>query len=453
MKKIGLVLLAVLLLLGLTTAIVLPKLGLSATDLKANLQVATGMGAKLGCSARYVSGMTPHMIASDLASYSAATDLLSVDFDDASSKVEVSLVGLAPAMARYRQGLGCTLEIGDTSPLDQLIIPEVLTNSGWLSQDNSITLQAPVQSLLQDMLRMDNGAGLQTRALLVLHKGQLAGEAYAPDFDADSMLLGWSMGKSLTAMMLGHLEMLGEVSIQERRLFSEWLEDDRAEISLENMLHMTSGLDFSEVYAPGSDATAMLFTTHSASDVAMASGLSHDPGQHFYYSSGTTNLLARLINDRLGGTQAAVNYLADSFLRPLGLRRMLLEVDPSGIFVSSSYVYASARDWASLGQLMLNEGTWGAQRLLTEDWVSRAQTPNNSTNDPAYGYQFWLNRGGPQLRWPALPVDAYAMRGNREQTVMIVPSANVVIVRLGWTAGTYPMAQRFAAILGALNHG
>jgi CubicO group peptidase (beta-lactamase class C family) len=252
---------------------------------------------------------------------------------------------------------------------------------------------------------------------------------------------------------LGHLEMLGEVSIQERRLFSEWLEDDRAEISLENMLHMTSGLDFSEVYAPGSDATAMLFTTHSASDVAMASGLSHDPGQHFYYSSGTTNLLARLINDRLGGTQAAVNYLADSFLRPLGLRRMLLEVDPSGIFVSSSYVYASARDWASLGQLMLNEGTWGAQRLLTEDWVSRAQTPNNSTNDPAYGYQFWLNRGGPQLRWPALPVDAYAMRGNREQTVMIVPSANVVIVRLGWTAGAYPTAQRFAAILGALNHG
>ena len=89
-------------------------------------------------------------------------------------------------------------------------------------------------------------------------------------------------------------------------------------------------------------------------------------------------------------------------------------------------------------------------RLLSQAWVTRAATPNTSDNDPRYGYQFWLNGGGETLRWPSLPAGAYAMRGNRAQVVMIVPSASAIVVRLGWTAGEYPTDQRFAAILEQL---
>jgi len=109
-----------------------------------------------------------------------------------------------------------------------------------------------------------------------------------------------------------------------------------------------------------------------------------------------------------------------------------------------------ARDWARMGQLWLNKGTLNGTRLMTEDWVAAATTPNTSKNVPAYGYQLWLNRGNPELRWPQLPADAYAMSGNRHQSVMIVPSRQVVLVRLGWTSGRYPMAENYQTILSAL---
>lgn len=120
------------------------------------------------------------------------------------------------------------------------------------------------------------------------------------------------------------------------------------------------------------------------------------------------------------------------------------------MFVGSSYLYASARDWAKLGLLMLNEGKFNGEQLLPNDWVNKATSPNNSDNEKAYGFQFWLNNGDEHLRWPSLPEDAYAMMGNRKQSVMVIPSENTVLVRLGWTKGDYPMEQNYRAILDTL---
>ncbi len=455
MKKllIALAVVAALLLGGI--AIVLPMFGMSATDLVANAKVGTGMGAKLACSGRYISGLEEQQAAADLASYTPATNLLNLRYDDELRSVTASLFGMATTTAQYRDGLGCTLEIGDTAPLDGLQAPRVSAGTGpWPQGEGPNPLLSPLQDKLAAMLAADNAAGLQTRALLVAHRGELVGEAYAPGFDAGSMLLGWSMGKSLTAIALGRLELLGQLSVKETGLFSEWRQDARADVSVTDMLRMTSGLDFSEVYAPGSDATAMLFTAHSASDVALASQLAHVPGQHFYYSSGTTNLLARLLTTRLGGSQAALNFLMEDIFTPLRMAHTVAELDPSGVFVGSSYVYGSARDWARLGQLMLNDGELNGVRLVSADWVARAQAPNDSANDSRYGYQFWLNRGGQgdglDLRWPTLPADAYAMSGNRAQTVMVIPSAQAVLVRLGWTSGRYPLNKNFTELLGVL---
>lgn len=424
-------------------------LGISPWRMQDNLVVVTGLAAKLTCSGRHLSHLDAEQALQDVVSYSAIASALNVDYDDAAGSVTVDLYGLSKTSARYREGLGCTLETGDTSALDSIVVPQLAASDGaWPAGSNVATIVADHQSLLQQMLDHDNAAGLNTRALLMVRDGQIVAESYAEGFDAFTPLMGWSMGKSLTSIMLGHFEMQGRLDVGEDQLFDAWANDERSGITIENLLRMSSGLEFEEIYAPGSDATHMLISAHSASSVALQSELAESPGDYFYYSSGTTNLLQKLLFDRLGGTsQASVDYLYKEIFRPLAMVRSVLEPDPSGVFVGSSYIYASARDWARMGQLMLAGGELNGVRLLSEDWVHRVSLPNTSTNDPRYGYQFWLNRGGEALRWPSLPDDAYAMMGNRQQTVMIVPSQNAVLVRLGWTSGPYPLDGNFSAML------
>lgn len=267
------------------------------------------------------------------------------------------------------------------------------------------------------------------------------------------------MGKSVTAMMIARLQQMGKTSIAQSQLFDSWTRDDRANINLTHLLQMSSGLHFDETYAPGSDATDMLFTAESASNVALKSKLAFSPSQHFSYSSGTTNLLTRYMHDSLGGsTQADVDFLFNALFIPLGMQNSIFETDSSGVFVGSSYIYASGQDWARLGLLMLNEGRWTTNtsqvQLLPAKWVKDAAQPNSSDNDTRYGYQFWLNNGKvdgkTELRWPALPVDSYAMMGNRKQSVMIIPSKNTLLIRLGWTKGEYPLEQNYHQLLTAI---
>ncbi len=424
-------------------------LGFSLWRLGDALAVATGMGAKLGCSAYFVSDHDRQQIIDDLASYSPVNRRLRLDFGD--HRVAASLFGLAPASASWRPGLGCTLDIGDTSALDALIVG----SSSVAVPAMELSVAPAAQAAAAALLATDAARGLQTRALVVLHGGELVAESYAEGFGAESSLLGWSMGKSVVAILLGRMEMLGLLPADPPRpLFPAWAGDERWAVTLEQLLQMTSGLDWDETYAPGSDATRMLFQAPSASAVAMASPLAQAPGTTFSYSSGTSNLLARLLHDRLGGAQAQLDFLHGELLRPLGLRHTLLELDPAGVLVASSYVYGSARDWARLGLLLLEQGRFNGEQLLPADWVTRATRPNRSDNDPGYGYQLWLNAGGAAgLRWPHLPADAYAMQGNRGQVVMVVPSRDAVLVRLGWTAGDYPVSSALGALLAALPGG
>ena len=283
--------------------------------------------------------------------------------------------------------------------------------------------------------------------------GQIVAEAYAAGITPNTPLMGWSQGKSLTSLMLGWLQRQGLIAVSENNLFAQWADDDRAEISVENLLQMSSGLDFDEVYAPGSDATRMLFMDTIAANVPLQSALAQAPGSHFYYSSGTTNLLTLLFNERVGSPQDALNHLYQDILWPLGMRHTTLEPDASGVFVGSSNIYASARDWARLGQVFLRQGALNGVQIANESYMQAAVQPNTSSNSPAYGYQVWLNRGGNKLRWPDLPPDAFAFTGNRGQVVMMIPSLDAVLVRMGWSASYYPRNERFAAWLRSASDG
>ena len=415
--------------------------------------VLTGIGAMLTCSARYVSGIGPEQNFSDLTSYSPLLENLEITYDDKARRVEADLMGMRSASAQYREGLGCALDIGDTSPLAAVKIPARAAepNALWPMGNKVPVPDIATQSTLEAVLKADNAAGLQTRALLVVRGGQIVAETYAEGFDARSKLLGWSMAKSFNALMLGNMEMRGLIDPKKKPVFSEWADDERADISLDNMLHMASGLDLSEIYDPGEAVTAMLFTAHNPARVGLAADQRDTPGTRFDYSSGTSLLLSKLVYDAVGGTlDKALENLHTNFIAPMGMQDFVMEVDPSGVFLGSSFMLASARDWARMGQIMLNGGTLNGHRFVTEDWAKRALATNGTENKKAYGYQFWLNHGDAVPRWPGLPSDAYAALGSREQQVMMFPSDDTIIVRLGWTLdGKYPISKNFAKILKA----
>jgi len=437
----------------------LQMLGMSPTSLSANIAVGTGMGAKMACSGRFISGFDEAQIRDDLVSYSPAYEWIAITLDDKGRRATADLLGFSRTSATFRQGLGCTLDADANSPeyiglldrLDPPIAPQVAEQSFWpvgtqVAEPDADLVAALAQSMAQD-LQQD----LQTRALVLVQAGRIVAEAYAPGIAPDTPLMGWSQGKSLTALMLGWLEMRGQLSVTEENLFPVWANDSRAKISTENLLQMSSGLDFAEVYAPGSDATRMLFMDPVASALPMQSALKHPQGSHFYYSSGTTNLLTLLFSERVGGPQNALNHLYRDILWPLGMRHTTLEPDASGVFVGSSNIYASARDWARLGQLFLQQGELNGVRIASRNYMQALAQPNASSNGAAYGYQVWLNRGGKVLRWPDLPADAYAFMGNRGQVVMIIPSLDTVMVRLGWSVKDYPRNARFAEWLRVLD--
>ena len=435
-------------LLGLliATATYLKRCGTLRTMLK--------MSAKLACSAHHISGFSPRRIHRDLRNYSPLFGLVTIHQD--SDGTSATLANLVTVRACYNPALedgflGQHKNAGSPTLLGADLAPAKNT----LPHRHRKLTSHPLQALLKDQMTRDNALGLDTRALVVIRGKDVLGEAYGAGIVADTRLLGWSMTKSLLAMLYGRMEALGLAESTASDLFPEWSADDRSEIKLQNLLQMCDGLAFDESYRPGSDATKMLFGELPPSRYALQRALLNKPGTHFSYSSGSTNLLARWIHRRLGGTEATLTFWQREFLRPLGLTNTVMEVDDDGVFVGSSYGYATARDWGRLGSVFLSGGSVSAMgrsaTLLERDWIARATKPNHSKNDPRYGYQLWLNYGGETAPpYPRLPADSFFMLGNREQKLMVAPSHNAVIVRLGWSASPYPIEERFSEILDTL---
>jgi len=413
--------------------------------------VATGIGSKLLCSAEYVIGNNREQAFEDLVQYSPILSQISYSYDEQNKTVTTDLFGLQRKTASYIEGLGCAVDYDGYNQRQEITIRSTRPSAApWPAGDGVGARNPDVQSLLESILEEDNATGYNTRALLVVSDGRIIGEVYGQQMTEESPLLGWSMAKSLNSIMLGNLEMRGLIDLTAEAGFDNWQFDERSTIRIEDLLQMADGLAFSEQYNPGDDATAMLFTAASSSDYVLDMPLAAEPGTRFNYSSGTANILSRLYTNTLGGPQAAYDNFIEHIFTPMRFQDAVFETDASGVFMGSSYFYASARDWARMGLLMLNGGEINGQRLVTEEWVVRATTPNATDNDKAYGYQWWLNRGNERLRFPNLPEDMYYANGNRQQSVMVIPSRDTIVVRLGWTAGRYPLGGHVERILELL---
>lgn len=419
----------------LIAASALPLTGCGTSDLPETMRIAAAYGAKLVCSGVFVSGRDRDaVIDEDLRPLSTATRLMGVTVDRDKHTVTVR-AGPITRTAAYRPGIGCAVVLDADRR-----VAAVPASAAAVPAPDAPAIEPAIQRAVDAVAAEERPDGsLRTRAIVVLHHGRIVAEHYASGFGADMPLLGWSMSKSVTAALAGLLAADGRLRLDEPVAAAEWpAGDPRRAITVRHLLQMTSGLRFVEDYSPGNDSTRMLYTADDMAGYAARQPLAAAPGTRWSYSSGSTNLLARWIVRRLGGSQAAQDYMRARLFGPAGMGRVTFEEDASGTPVGSSYVYATARDWARFGQLFLAHGRAGERQVLPAAWVDFVRTPVGDA-DPSgnYGGSFWLNgRGeGAQRRFPDLPADAFFAQGHNGQVVGIFPSHDAVVVRMGWTTG------------------
>ncbi|KPJ91839.1 MAG: hypothetical protein AMJ53_10630 [Gammaproteobacteria bacterium SG8_11] len=403
--------------------------------------------AKILCSGVFVSKRSPQSVLSvDLAVDDLAPmQYINTVIDTNTQQVKAEFIGIRKT-AVYRPGLGCTLLFNGAhhdgkSKVRRQDPQDVLT--AWSNQEKTQHFDEEKLSKVLDWAFSEINLDQQrrTRAVVILHEGKVVAERYASGFDKNTPFNGWSMTKSVINALVGILVKQGKLNLQQFAPVAAWQSpnDPRRKITLGHLLHMTSGLQFDEEYGPLSDVTKMLTRVGDTAAFAANKKLVAEPGSHWSYSSGTTNIISRIIRDSVG-EDAYWDYPYKVLFGPLGMHSAVIEPDASGTFIGSSFMYATARDWAKFGQLYLQDGEWNGERILPKNWVAYTTTPVSQAPQGIYGSHFWLQL--PDVfrssnKTYALPKDAFHMAGHEGQLITIIPSYKLVIVRLGLTR--YPV--------------
>ncbi|MEJ5079881.1 MULTISPECIES: serine hydrolase domain-containing protein [unclassified Ochrobactrum] len=409
------------------------------------LKVGSGYAAKIVCSNVFLANRDPQeVLALDVqAPGHPLLKFVDVSVDNASETVTAHIFGFfAPSKAVYRPGLGCA-NVHDVDLRPSLNQP---MDAAALIAD--VNINPAIQSIIENPTL----AGPGMRAIGVLKDGQIIAETYGLGFDANTPLLGWSMTKSVMATLIGMRIAEGKMDLQRDHLLAEWESDDRSKIRLADLLAMESGLKFDEDYGSVTDVTRMLFLENNMTEFAESLQLEAQPGTKFNYSSGTANILSKLYMESFDTPEQALTYAQSALFEPLGIASATLEVDASGVPVGSSYLYANAHDWLSIARLILDDGKVGDKQLLSEDFIRLMQAPSKASDGWYGSAQTWLQAAGVKAGTEGIPADAFWMSGHDGQSMIIVPSMNLAIVRLGLTPSRtgYKVPQLQAAIIQAL---
>lgn len=425
------------------------------------LLVGSGYAAKTVCSSVFVSGRDPQaVLARDVqAPGHPLLRLMRQDVDPVARTVTVHFLGLfAPGYAAWHGSFGCaSVPDGDFDAARQAVsdirLPAIAAGDpaiGW-PDGEAVAADARIVALLED----PELAGPGLRAAVVVHQGRIVGETYGLAFDAQTPLLGWSMTKTVNAALVGRALALRLLPAGLSGLFPEWQHDGRGRITLTQLLAMESGLAFNEQYGSVTDVTRMLFLEPDMSRFALARPLAASPGERFNYSSGAAVLISRLWMGAVGGRVSALSFPARALFGPLGMASAVMETDETGIFVGSSYMYATARDWARFALFLLEDGVWKGERLLPVGFVAAMAMPNASSDGVYSRMQTWLK--GPGAKSDAahgLPPDTFWMLGHDGQSAAIIPSRGLAVIRLGLTPSRLgylpqPLVRRILDVLDA----
>ncbi|WP_418264379.1 serine hydrolase domain-containing protein [Flavobacterium faecale] len=399
------------------------------------LDLISGFSAKSVASGHFIDNRPLELIEAqdnDIKLIDWATNTI----EEAGKFATSSVYGLKERKAIYREGLGATLINDDFDETQPYLVPKrTESQKGLFPYGNT----KPQDSLFSNVdygnlnravanaFDASNEKVKRSRAVLVVYKDRIIAEKYAPGFNEKSKILGWSMTKSITGAMYGVLAQQGKYDIYKPAPIMQWQNDKRKNISTHNLLQMNSGLEWVEDYATICDATRMLFQAEDMGKVQLEKPLAHLPNTHWNYSSGTTNLLSKILRSQFNSHQEYLDFWYTNLIDKIGMHSMVIETDMVGNYVGSSYGWATARDWAKFGLLYLHQGNWNGEQILSSEWVIYTKTPT-ATSNGRYGAQFWLNAGG---YFPDVPRDMYYCSGYQGQMVAVIPSKDMVIVRMG----------------------
>ena len=425
------------------------------------LPIITAFAAKGMCSSVFLADKTPERVmAEDLSFFPISVAKCKVDYEEKS--VTATALGLAKRKAVYREGLGAVLVLDQ--PEEELrarsfIIPDpgysqdtvpwplgdVMPTSAIAGVDYS-----KLESILEGAVDAPGTEPLKkTLGVAVVYDNQLIAERYLDGYDAWTRFHGWSMTKTVTGAMAGALVNEGRLDMKATADIPEWAGDERKNITVENIFHMSSGLDWLENYFTISEATVMLMQSDDMFSSVVTCDLAHEPGSFWNYSSGDANLLSGLIRKAIGDEDEYVGYAYTRLFHRIGMLNTLVETDASGLFVASSYSYGSTRDWARFGMLFLNNGIFEGDTVLRPEWVEYMKYPAPAS-DGHYAGTFWLQEPNPENALTDVPDDIFFADGFLGQRVYIIPSKKLVVVRMGYSLADISMNDLLREIIATL---
>ncbi len=406
--------------------------------------------AKILCSALFVSGREQAEAVAHLTDYfiGVKKDSLTFAVDRNRKIVRATLANRLTREAQFYGDQGCIIHQPgvDTIFFAPIPVPSTLppaATTDWPMGDHG-AVTAPGAGVDAAKLRaavdaaFADPAGL-TAAFVVVHRGHIIAERYAQGANADMRLESWSMGKSIVGTLIGRLINDGAFKLEDPAPVPEWqkvADDPRARIRIMDLMRMSSGLRFSRGSPediPGYHDHDLPYTgAIDAAQFVTTRPLQFEPNTFGRYRNVDPLMLGYIVRETVRKRREEyLTYPQRALFDKLGMRRQMLETDPYGNFLITGYDYGTARNWARLGMLYLNDGVWMGERLLPEGFVQFVSTPAPAWRTPVYGGMVWVNGDS---AW-ALPRSAFAFRGAGEQDVFIVPSHDLVIVRMGHYPG------------------
>lgn len=433
------------------------------------LELGLAGSAKVFCSALFVSGRKPEeAIVHSLTMFlpEAERSFVKYTIDDKQKTVTMSYNDTLSRSAMYHGDCGCIINtkngLAFTPPVITSTLPDASTQP-WPMGDVADKAKTPL-AIHPDSLKKATETAFApntyTAAFLVIHNGKIIAEQYGNDAHANMQLESWSMGKSITALLIGRMIQEGYFKLDDRAPVPAWQQegDPRKEIRIKDLLQMSSGLHFIAHMDPEA-ATYTQYLDHWYIYTGAVDAFAYSYSRPLQYPVGTTGryrncdpLTAGFIirktceENRMNYHQYPQQHLFDK----IGIRKQVLETDPYGNFLLSGYDYGTARNWGRLGLLCLQDGVWNGERLLPEGFVDFISSPAPSWDPPRYGGFFWINTD-------TFPIKekAYYAAGAGGQYTIIIPEKNLVVVRMGHfngsSEGTRSLGRALATIVNNIN--